>query len=201
MNNVVIIGAGGHAKVVADIVIKSKDKLLGFLDDNKKGCVLNEYSVIGKVSDCVNFADDTKFIIAIGNNEIRKRISSEFDLKWYTAIHPSAQIGFSCQIGVGSAVMANAVINSDTKIGNHCIVNTAAVVEHDNIIADFVHISPNVTLCGAVTVGECTHIGAGSVVRNGITIIDNVTVGIGAAVVKDITVAGKYIGIPAKIMV
>lgn len=200
MHNVIIIGAGGHAKVVADIVIKAGDKLLGFLDDNKKASVLDGYDVIGTIKDCKNFSDDTEFVIAIGDNNVRKKISCEYNLKWYTAIHPSARIGICCQIGEGSVVMANAVINPCTKIGKHAIVNTAVVIEHDNVIDDFVHISPNATLCGEVTVGERTHIGASAVIKNGISIADNVIIGVGSAVVKDIEASGKYVGIPAKIM-
>lgn len=199
-NKVVIIGAGGHAKVIADIIVKNNDKLLGFLDDNKKGIVLADYSVIGKVNNCIDYIDEAEFIVAIGDNAIRKNISERFKLKWYTAIHPSAQIGLGCEIGEGTVIMANAVINSDTKIGKHCIINTAAIVDHENSVGDFVHISPNATLCGAVMVGECTHIGAGAIVRNGISIGDDIIVGAGATVVKNIIEQGKYVGVPAKII-
>ena len=94
--------------------------------------------------------------------------------------------------------MANAVINSSAKIGKHCIINTGAIIEHDNIIEDFVHVSPNATLCGTVKVGEETHIGAGTTVKNNINICKKCTVGAGAVVVKDIEEEGKYIGIPVK---
>ena len=196
MCNVIIIGAGGHAKVIADIVIKNGDTLLGFLDDRKTGKVLGDFSVIGTVSSAEQFAD-VKFLIGIGDNSVRKRIAETLQVSWYTAIHPSAQIGLSVRIGEGTCVMAGAVINSDTQVGKHCIVNSAAVVEHDNSLADYVHVSPNATLCGTVSVGECTHIGAAVCVKNNVRICADVVLGIGACAVKDIAVPGVYVGIPA----
>lgn len=190
---VIVIGASGHGRVIADVISKSGDKVIGFLDDDT-----SKHNVIGKVNDCLKYADKY-FIIAIGNNRIRREIAEKYvNLNYYTAIHPTAVIADGVIIGAGSAVMANAVINTSTKIGRHCIVNTASVIEHDNVIGDYTHISPNATLCGAVNVGKCTHIGAGVVVRNNINITENVTVGIGAAVIRNIETSGIYVGIPAK---
>lgn len=190
---VIIIGASGHGKVIADIIEKSGDKVVGFLDDD-----LTKAGVIGPVCDCVKYKDK-RFIIGIGNTEIRKRIADEYDdLNYYTAIHPEAVIANNAKISEGTAVMANAVINALATVGAHSIINTASVVEHDNIIGNFVHISPGAILCGGVTVGDQTHIGAGAVVRNNVTICGNTTVGCGACVVKDITESGIYIGVPAK---
>ena len=95
-------------------------------------------------------------------------------------------------------VLANACINTATKIGKHCIINTAAIIEHDNIIEDYVHISPNATLSGTVSVGEMTHIGSGAVIRNNINICNNCIIGAGAVVVKDIEEPGVYAGVPIK---
>ena len=195
MKEVVIIGAGGHGKVVADIVRANDDLVVGFLDDAGKG-----EKIIGKVSDCVNFSDKY-FIIGIGNNSVRKKIAESYpNLMWYTAIHPSAVVSETAKIEEGAVVGAKAVINADASVGRHSIINTAAVIEHDNTIGDFCHISPGAILCGTVKVGECTHIGAGAVVKNNISIGDNITVGIGAAVVKNLTAEGVYAGVPAKIM-
>ena len=198
MCNVIIIGAGGHAKVIADIVLKNGDKLLGFLDDNKIGTVIGEYSVIGKIADATKYSNDAEFIIGIGSNSVRKSISESYDLKWYTVVHPSAQIGLDVSIGSGTCVMANAVINSSATVGNHCIINTSAVVEHDCRVSDFVHVSPGTILCGTVSVGDLCHIGAGTVVKNNINICEETVVGIGAGVVKNIEFSGTYIGVPAK---
>lgn len=199
---VVIIGAGGHAKVIADIIIKSGDEVVGFLDDNylKNTKIISELKTVGKISDCVEMQkndDKLYFIIAIGNNNIRRNIAEKYDLNYYTAIHPDAVIGLEVQIDKGTVIMANACINSNAIIGKHCIINTGAVIEHDNIIEDAVHISPNATLCGTVKVGANTHIGAGSVVKNNTNITHDCTIGAGAVVVKDIEESGIYVGVPA----
>ena len=189
---IIIIGAGGHAKVIADIVLKNGETLLGFLDDVAVGTVYGEYTVLGTVADCEKFADKARFIIGIGNNATRRKIAEQYALDWYTAVHPSAQLA------LGTAVMANAVINSDTVIGKHCIINSAAVVEHDNFVGDYVHVSPHATLCGVVTVGDNTQIGAGATVKHVTTVCADCVIGAGAAVVEDIDQAGIYVGVPAE---
>ena len=200
---VVIIGAGGHAKVIADIIEKSGDEIVGFLDDNKEigTTIIKEYKVIGDLNNRFAMAVTKKnleFIIAIGDNKKREEISHSPNLKFYTAIHPSAQMGLDVEIQEGTVIMANACINSSAKIGKHCIINTGAIIEHDNIIEDFVHISPNVALGGTVKIGKSTHVGIGSTIKNNITICENCKIGAGAVVVKDIEKEGTYIGVPAK---
>ena len=203
--NVVIIGAGGHAKVIADIIDKSKDIVIGFLDDNKtKGDIIvkeEQYKVIGRIDDCRKIqleSPEIEFVIAIGNNKVRKQIAERYEnLKFYTAIHPSSQIALDVEIGEGTVVMANTSINTSVKIGKHCIINTGTIIEHDNILKDYVHISPNATLCGTVEIGGLTHVGAGATIRNNIKICDNCVVGAGSVVVKDIKQYGTYIGVPA----
>ena len=188
---VIVIGAGGHSKVIADIIQKSGDILVGYLDDAQS-------DVLGKVRDCVKYPD-CYFVIAIGNNHVRKNISQQYsNIKYYTAVHPSAVIGADVTIGEGTVVMANAVVNPSTSIGKHCIINTGTIVEHDNKISDYVHLSPRAVLCGTVVVGECCHIGAGVSVKNNITIGKDITVGVGAAVVHNLENAGIYVGIPAR---
>jgi sugar O-acyltransferase (sialic acid O-acetyltransferase NeuD family) len=199
--NIILIGAGGHAKVVADIVIKSEGNLLGFLDDNlPAGHLVIGYPILGKISEVSRFAnDDTEFIIAVGNNATRAKLAETLSLPWHTAIHPNATIGTDVEIGKGSVIMSAAVINPCASIGKHCIINSGAIIEHDNILADYVHVSPGACLGGTVHVGEHTHIGIGATVRNNITITANCVIGAGATVVKDITVPGIYIGTPARI--
>lgn len=148
MKDVIIIGASGHGKVIADIIEASGDKVVGFLDDDSSKAVL------GQVADYDKF--DAEFVIAIGNPEIRERIANSSKCKWYTAVHPTAVVSPSAVIGEGTVVMPNAVINADAVMGKHCIVNTAAVVEHDN------------KLGGTVSVGDRTWIGIGASVSNNI---------------------------------
>ncbi|MDR2532791.1 MAG: acetyltransferase [Oscillospiraceae bacterium] len=198
-NNVIIIGASGHGKVIADIVVKSGDYLLGFLDDKllKDDMVLG-YPILGKTEDVYKFDDTVKFIIGIGNNYTRKKIVEKYSVNWHTAIHPTAVVAIDVNIGEGTVVMANTIINTSTRIGKHCILNSGAVVEHDNMIEDYVHVSPNACTGGTVVVGELTHIGIGSTVKNNVTIASDCVVGAGAVVVKDIIEKGVYVGVPAK---
>lgn len=197
--NVVIIGASGHGKVIADIILKSGDNIVGFLDDNPNlGKSFIGYPVLGKVSDASNYQEH-KYVIAIGNADIREKIANKLDVNWYTAIHPTAVIsGIGVEIGEGTVVMANAVINSDAKIGKHCIINTGAIVEHDNYLGEFVHVAVGTKLAGNVTVGKKTWIGMGTKVIQGKTICEEIMIGAGAVVIEDIQEKGTYIGVPAK---
>ncbi len=198
-NRLVIIGAGGHGKVIADIALKIGYTDIVFADDNAVGsccgfpiiCTSDE---IEKYNDC-----KTDFVIAIGDNAIRKSIANQHDVNWVSLIHPSAQIAAGADIGEGTVVMANAVINACAAIGKHCIINTSAVVEHDNVLENYVHISPQATLGGTVRIGAGTHIGIGATVINNIEICCDCLIGAGALVVKNIYQPGKYIGVPAKL--
>lgn len=196
---VIIIGAGGHAKSIANIIQLSGDEVFGFLDDNVNiGTEILDSKVIGKIEDAHKYLE-YNFIIGIGNNNIREKIANENnDLFYYTAIHPSAVIAKDVKIGVGSSIMANSVINVSSTIGNHCIINTGAIIEHDNIIQDYVHISPNASLAGTVKVGKYTHIGIGATVINNVDITKDCIIGASACVIKNIDIPGTYVGVPAR---
>lgn len=198
MNRLVIIGAGGHAKVVADIAIKNGYTNISFIDDRLKGECIG-FPIIGTSAEIENFADEnTDFIIGIGDNATRKIIAEKYNVNWVTLIHPSAQIAMSVKFGKGTVVMANVVVNISTTVGEHCIINTGAIVEHDNLIEDFVHISPNAALGGTVRVGKRTHIGIGATVVNNVNLCDDCIIGAGAVVVRDIKEKGIYVGVPER---
>lgn len=200
-NRLIIIGAGGHAKVVADIAEKSGYTDICFVDDTKTGSCVG-FPVIGKIDDVEKLNDSkTDFVIGIGNNEIRKAIAHKYNVNYVTLIHPSAQIAVNVTFGIGTVVMAGAVVNPDTVIKNHCILNTSCVVEHDNVIEDYVHISPNVALGGTAHICEGTHVGIGATIVNNITVCAGCRIGAGAVVVKSIEKSGTYIGVPAKELV
>lgn len=194
----IIIGAGGHGKVLADIAMKIGYQQVRFLDDCQTGTCMG-LPILGTSAQWATFQDgNTAFVIGIGNNGVRQRLSQQWDMPWATLIHPSAQIGANAVIGPGTVVMAGAVINPCAVIGSHCIVNTGAVVEHDNVLEDYVHISPKAALGGTVRVGELTHIGIGAVVKNNVDICSQCVIGAGAVVVKNIEASGTYIGVPAR---
>lgn len=198
MNKLIIIGAGGHGKVIADNALKNGYMDICFVDDRSTGECMG-FPIVGASADIANLNDGkTDFIIGIGNNAVRKKIAEENDVNWITLIHPSAQIASCVSIGKGTVVMAGAVINACAVVGDHCIINTRAVIEHDNVIEDYVHISPNAALGGTVRVGEKTHVGIGATVKNNIDICGNSIIGAGAAVVKNITESGTYVGVPVR---
>lgn len=195
--SIILIGGSGHAKVIIDCIRASGDEVFGILDDGiAAGTAVLGVCVLGKTADNEQYTDHP-FLIAIGNNAVRRKIAEKLHVRWATVVHPTAVVSPYASIGEGAVVMPRAVINAGAKVGNHCIINTGAVVEHDNVLGDFVHISPNAALGGTVTVGEGTHIGICACVRNNINICGGCTVGAGAAVVKDITVPGTYAGVPA----
>lgn len=198
--SVIIIGASGHGKVVADIVQKSGDIVKGFLDDNPKlQPLFVGFPILGKVDDYKLFSD-TYFVIAIGDARNREIVAKKLkDVCWYTAIHPNAVIAsIDVMIDIGTVVMANAVINAGAKIGKHCIINSAAVVEHDNILEDFVHVSVGAKMAGTVQVGKAAWIGIGASVSNNVSICNDCIVGAGSVVLNDIKESGTYVGIPVR---
>ena len=199
-SEVVIIGAGGHGKVIADIVISAGNRVLGFLDDQEGACVKG-FSWLGRI-EAFNRFPNAEFVAAIGSAELRQRITSVLDgVRWYRAVHPRAVVSpLDTDIGEGTVVMAGAVINPGARIGRHCIINTGAIVEHDNEIGDFAHISVGARLAGTVRIGTGTWVGVGASVRNNITICENVMIGAGGVVVKNITQPGVYMGVPARRM-
>ena len=198
MNRLVIVGAGGHGKVIADNALKNGYETVCFVDDFAIGGVAG-FPVIGTSSEIERLNDgNTDFVIGIGNNLTRKRIAETHDVNWVSLIHPSAQIALGANIGKGTVVMANAVVNAFATVGEHCIINTGAIVEHDNWIDKYVHVSPNATLGGTVRVGELAHIGISATVKNNVNICSCSVIGAGAVVVKNIAESGVYIGVPAK---
>ena len=197
-NRLIIIGAGGHGKVVADNALKNGYFNINFVDDHAMGTCMG-FPIIGTSAE-INHLNDgkTDFVIGVGNNDLRKRIAGKYDVNWVTLIHPSAQIAVNTSIGKGTVVMAGTIINAGATVGAHCIINSGAIVEHDNLIGDYVHISPRAALGGTVRVGDLTHIGIGAVVKNNIAVCDHCVIGAGAVVVKEIKDSGTYVGVPSR---
>lgn len=198
MNRLIIIGAGGHGKSIADNALKNGYTNINFVDQYVTDVCMG-FPIIGSSDDVDKLNDGkTDFIIGIGDNEIRKQIAETHNLPWTTLIHPSVQMAANVTVGKGTVVMAGAVINACATVGEHCIVNTNAVVEHDNVVDNYVHLSPNVALGGTVRMGESTHVGIGAAVCNNISICDNCIIGAGAVVIHNITESGTYVGVPVR---
>lgn len=201
-SKLLIIGASGHGKVVADIAIKMRKwKRISFLDDNPDKKSILGLDVIGSLENIIEYKDDYDMFVAIGNNSMRKKVSEilqELNITLPVLVHPSAIIGEEVKIGCGTVIMAGAIINSATTIGKGCIINTGSTVDHDNNLKDYVHISPGAHLAGTVTVGECSWLGIGSIVSNNINVVENCIIGAGSVVVNNVLESGVYVGAPAK---
>ena len=198
--NIVIYGASGHGKVIADIIIENKEfNLLGFCDDNKNLIGKKINNILVQSLDHIELSTD--IIIGIGDNQIRKKLFTNLtkkDFSFASTIHSSCIKSQSVQIGYGTVVMAGTIINSSCKIGNNCIVNSSASIDHDCIIKNHSHIAPNATLCGGCLIGEGTLVGASATIIPGIKVGNNVIVGAGAVVTKDIPDNTTVVGIPVR---
>ena len=202
MNNLVIVGASGHGKVVADIAEKIGYTDIVFLDDNPNVEACGIYNVVGSCKQALSYKN-ADFIVAIGNSKVRRRVQSELiemGVHIVSLIHPNAVIATGVRIGIGTVVMAGAVINPCTEIGQGCIVNTCASVDHDCRIGDYVHVSVGAHVAGTVIIGDNTWIGAGATVSNNIEIVADCMIGAGAVVISKISELGTYVGVPARKM-
>lgn len=194
----IIIGASGHGKVVADIARLNGYTDIVFLDDDRSKKTCGQYPVLGNAEKIQSMEGDV--FIAVGNAANRKALLEQCEDRHFPVlIHPTAVIARDVEIGDGTAVMAGAVINSSARLGRGVIVNTCSSIDHDCVIEDYVHVAVGAHICGTVTVGEGTWIGAGSTISNNISICSNCIIGAGAVVVSSINKAGTYLGIPAKI--
>ena len=198
MNKLIIIGASGHGKVVADIAKKCGYTNIVFLDNNSgiKNCA--GYPVLGPDTMIKDLEGDV--FVAIGNTGIRKKLMERDEDRAFPVLcHPSAVIAEDVELGIGSVVMAGTVINPGTKIGRGCIINTSSSIDHDCVIGDYTHISVGAHLSGSVIVGDGTWIGAGATVSNNVNICGACMIGAGAVVIKDINEPETYVGVPARL--
>lgn len=209
MERVIIIGAGGHAKVIAEILrLSGKYEITGLLDSALAGKKIGGFPVLGGDELLPRLRADgvTAVFVGVGgtgNNLPRMKIFERVSAMGFTfanAIHPSATLSDSAHLGQGVAVMARAVINPDATIGDNVIINTGAIVEHDCQIGAHAHLSPGAVLCGGVHVGMGAHIGAGATIRQNISIGECAVVGAGAVVVKDVPEGSVVIGVPACVL-
>ena len=208
MKDVVVFGSGGHSKVVIDIIEKARQyNILGLIDPYKKaGTKVMGYEVLGNDEKIQEFEGKiVGGIVAIADNwkryNIVKKITSiSPQFQFINAIHPSAQIGRNVSVGKGTVVMANAIINSDTKIDHHCIINTKASLDHECIIGEYVTIAPGATVAGGVTIGKHSVISLGANVVHNRTIGKHTVVGAGSTVLTNLDSYVVAYGTPARII-
>ncbi len=208
MSEIVVIGAGGHSRVVADVIrLIGEFTIQGFVDQaaNRHGESFAGAHIIGGD----NALDDmlrrgvTHAAVALGDNEARMRIGEDLLRRGFTLpalVHPAATVAGDVVMGHGTLLCAGAIINPASRVGRFAIINTAASVDHDCNIGDGVHIAPGAHLGGHVTVGERTLIGLGASIKPGVRIGARVTAGVGAAIVQDVSDGATVIGVPAREM-
>lgn len=202
----IIVGAGGHAKVVLDAALEAGFSVEGFIDNCENDIDIAGVSLIGCDDDLKKIYDSgiTNAVIGVGhvgNAKIRVRLYEQlkqigFDMP--NVIHPAATVSKVAQLGEGNVVLAGAVVNACANIGNNCIINTRTVVEHDTVIGNHVHLAPGAIVLGGASVGEESFVGAGSVVIQGGCVGEKCIVGANSAVLTDILDKQTVVGSPAK---
>lgn len=207
MENIVIIGGGGHAKVLISIIRKSNNyAIVGYTDNTDRGEILGQ-RYLGNddvLEDLISREVCNLAAIGVGQvtvSETRLQIIEKIKNLGYrfpVIISSDAVVNEDVQFGDGTVVFDGAVINSGSRLGSYCIINTGAIVEHDCLIDDLVHIAPRAVLSGGVKVGMQSMVGCGAVVLQRKQIGQNCMIGAGAVVVRDCMVFGTYVGVPAR---
>lgn len=206
---VIVVGAGGHALVVADALLACGRQVLGFVDPEtaKAGTQMLGLPVFGGDAELHRFTPDA-VVLANGiggvghggGDPLRAQVQLKLEAAgWHftTVRHPAAVVSAHAQVGAGAQMLAACVVQPGAQLGRGVIVNTRAVIEHDVCVGDFAHIAPGAVLCGNVVLGAGAHVGAGATVRQGVVLGAGVVVGIGAAVVAD-HATGVLVGVPAR---
>lgn len=193
-----IYGASGHSKVIIEIIEKTEDTVRILYDDDPAKSLLLNYPVTNDNS--VFKLEGVSWIIGIGNNNIRKKVAENNLLQYESVFSSQANISCRAHFGKGTVIMPGATLNSSTQVGNHCILNTTSSVDHDCILEDYVHISPNATLCGGVVIGEGSHVGAGAVIIPGVKIGKWATIGAGSVIIKDVPDFSTCVGNPGRLI-
>lgn len=199
--DLIVVGAGGHAKVVVATARAAGFRVLAIVDDDvaRWGTSVLGVPVSGPIARTLDDAGASA-VLAIGNNAVRRALATAGRCDFVSVIHPSAIIEPSVGLGVGSVVFARAVIQPDCTIGPHAIVNTGASIDHDCVLGTAVHVAPGTRLAGNVTLGDEVFVGIGAVIIPGVTIGPRTTIGAGAAVVCDLPAGIIAVGVPARIL-
>ena len=204
MKRLAILGAGGHGKNVADAALLGEWSSVVFFDDklNKKDLVVNQ-AIEGNAQDLLSNVDKFDGIhIAIGRNEIRRKKFIDIQKvggNIVSIVHPSASISKTAIFNTGSAILANVVLNSDTKIGKGVIISHSSNIDHDGTVGDFVLISPGCSLAGTIKLGNYCSIGTGSSFINNIEVGSGAIIGAGSVVVSNIPGNTVSFGVPCKV--
>ena len=208
MKKLILVGGGGHCKSVIDVAESAGYVITGILDlPQNKGRKVFKYEVIGTDDDIHLYVDKALFLVTVGHiKNPSLRIKLHYKIisaggKLATVVSPLAHVSPYSQIGEGTVIMHQAVVNADAKIGKGCILNTFSNIEHDVIIEDFCHISTGAMVNGNCIIGEKTFLGSQSVMVNGISIAAGCVIAAGAMVRKTVLIPGIYSGNPATLKI
>lgn len=199
---IIVIGGGGHAKVLISTLMELGIEIKGVYDDDpqKHGKDLLGSKILGPIF-MIDSSSRGDAVLGIGDNITRRAFAERFKhLRWQTVVHPRAFVHRSVTLGEGTVVFAGAVVQPDVAIGRHCIVNTNAAIDHDCVIGDYVHLAPGTCLAGNVSVGEGTFLGTGGVGIIGITIGRWSVLGAGAVATTNIPDNVTAVGVPARVI-
>lgn len=205
----IIIGAGGHGRVLADLVKALGQDIVGFLDPDPalRGVWLNGIPVLGNDDLLINYSPEsfnlTNGVGSTSSTSLRARIYERLtaaNYKFQILSHPSAILAPSCSLAYGTQIMAGAVVQTGSKIGENTIVNTGAILDHDCVIGKHCHIAPGAVLSGSVHLGDICHVGTGASVIQGIRIGKGSLVAAGAVVIQDVPPNVTVAGVPARIV-
>ena len=196
-DRLVILGAGGHGRVCAEVAMLNGYDNIVFLDDRR----VDGLNVIDTTKNLEKYIPENEFFVAIGDNSIRtdfiRRIKKSGG-RLATLIHPRSVVSGSAKIGAGTVVMAGAVIQADAVVGDGVIINTCSSVDHDCVVGDYSHVAVGAHLAGAVILGVSVFAGANCAISNNLSITDHCIIGTGTAVISDLTKSGTYVGLPAR---
>ncbi len=205
---VIVVGGGGHAKVLVDALMQMRADIVGYTDVQDK-----RLSVGGKIlpylgvdDQILQMDDGTGVLLVNGLGSVnlplkRQDIFNRFRAQGYhfaTVVHPSAVVGEGVILGEGAQIMAGVILQTAVEIGNNTIVNTRASIDHECVIGPNVHIAPGATLSGCVTIGANSHVGTGAVIVQGVMVGENVLVGAGAVVIRNVENGATVMGVPAQ---
>jgi UDP-perosamine 4-acetyltransferase len=203
---VILLGAGGHAKVLIDALLSCGATITGLTDRQfVAGAQVLGIPVLGDDSILDTTSPEEVHLVngvgSIGSTAFRQRLFERYKAYGFNfrqVVHPSAVIGRDCKLEEGVQVMAGAIIQAGTSIGANSIINTRVSVDHDCHIGSNVHIAPGVTISGGVTIGNGTHVGTGASIIQGINVGEGCLIAAGAVVVSDVSSCTTVMGIPAR---
>lgn len=208
----IVVGAGGHAVVVADALLAAGERVLGFTDANaalhgRTLCGLpvlgDDHALDAHTPQTLTLANGIGGVGSARGEPLRRRVQQHLAARGWQFVavrHPSAVVSPFARIGAASQLLAASVVQPGAEIGEGAIVNTAAVIEHDVDLGAWVHVAPRALVCGSVKIGAHSHIGAGAVVRQGLRLGVDTVVGAGAVVVNDFVGGGMLVGVPARLV-